>query len=191
MISYLLAGLAEEPVTLAEAKAWLKVDGADEDALLATLITAARLHLESVTGRALLTQSWRLVLDAWPAGGEVWLPVAPLSELTAIRAFDEDGDEHAIGLAQFLVEPGGTPTRLVLPATVAGMPVLRQRFGIEIDYVAGFGEAADVPQELKQALLVLVAHWFEHRGAVVIAGSGAVIPFGFDRLIAPWREVRL
>jgi uncharacterized phiE125 gp8 family phage protein len=191
MISYLLAGPAEEPVTLAEAKAWVKVDGADEDALLATLITAARLHLESVTGRALLTQSWRLVLDAWPAGGEVRLPVAPLSALTAIRAFDEDGDEHTIGLAQFLVEPGGTPVRLVLPATVAGMPVLRQRFGIEIDYVAGFGEAADVPQELKQALLVLVAHWFEHRDAVVIAGSGAVIPFGFDRLIAPWREVRL
>lgn len=191
MISYLLAGPAEEPVTLAEAKAWLKVDGADEDALIATLITAARLHLESVTGRALLTQSWRLVLDAWPAGGEVRLPVAPLSELTAIRAFDEDGDEHAIGLAQFLVGPGGAPARLVLPATVAGMPVLRQRFGIEIDYVAGFGDAADVPQELKQALLVLVAHWFEHRDAVVIAGSGAVIPFGFDRLIAPYREVRL
>ena len=191
MISYLLAGPAEEPVTLAEAKAWLKVDGADEDALIATLITAARLHLESVTGRALLTQSWRLVLDAWPAGGEVRLPVAPLSALTAIRAFDEDGDEHAIGLAQFLVEAGGTPARLVLPGTVAGMPVLRQRFGIEIDYVAGFGDAADVPQELKQALLVLVAHWFEHRDAVVIAGSGAVIPFGFDRLIAPWREVRL
>jgi uncharacterized phiE125 gp8 family phage protein len=191
MISYLLAGPAEEPVTVAEAKAWLKVDGADEDALIATLITAARLHLESVTGRALLTQSWRLVLDAWPQGGEVRLPVAPLSALTAIRAFDEDGDEHAIGLAQFVVEAGGTPARLVLPGTVAGMPLLRQRFGIEIDYVAGFGEAADVPQELKQALLVLVAHWFEHRDAVVIAGSGAVIPFGFDRLIAPWREVRL
>lgn len=191
MISYLLAGPAEEPVTLAEAKAWLKVDGADEDALIGTLITAARLHLESVTGRALLTQSWRLVLDAWPPGGEVRLPVAPLSALTAIRAFDEDGDEHAIGLAQFLVEAGGTPARLVLPGTVAGMPALRQRFGIEIDYVAGFGEPADVPQELKQALLVLVAHWFEHRDAVVIAGSGAVIPFGFDRLIAPYREVRL
>ena len=191
MISYLLAGPAEEPVTLAEAKAWLKVDGADEDALIGTLITAARLHLESVTGRALLTQSWRLVLDAWPAGGEVRLPVAPLSELTAIRAFDEDGDEHTIGLAQFLVEAGGTPARLVLPPTVAGMPALRQRFGIEIDYVAGFGEPSDVPQELKQALLVLVAHWFEHRDAVVIAGSGAVIPFGFDRLIAPYREVRL
>ena len=191
MISYLLAGPAEEPVTLAEAKAWVKLDGADEDALLATLSTAARLHLESVTGRALLTQSWRLVLDAWPAGGEVRLPVAPLSALTEIRAFDEDGDGHTLALEQFLVAPGDEPVRLLLPATVAGMPVLRQRFGIEIDYVAGFGAAADVPQELKQALLVLVAHWFEHRDAVVIAGSGAVIPFGFDRLIAPWREVRL
>lgn len=191
MISYLLAGPAEEPVTLAEAKAWLKVDGADEDALIATLITAARLHLESVTGRALVTQSWRLVLDCWPAGGVVRLPIAPMQTLTAIRAFDEDGDEHAIALAQFLAESGVMPARLILPATVDGMPALRQRLGIEIDYVAGFGAADAVPQELKQALLVLVAHWFEHRDAVVIAGSGTVIPIGFDRMIAPWREVRL
>lgn len=190
MISYLLAGPAEEPVTLGRAKAWLRVDGDDEDALIGTLITAARLHLENTTGRALVSQAWRLVLDKWPAGGEVRLPVAPLIELTAIRAFDEDGDDHAIPLAQFLTAGNGS-ARLVLPANIAGMPALRPRLGIEIDYVAGFGDADDVPEDLKQALLVLVAHWFEHRDAVVIAGSGAVIPLGFDRLIAPWREVRL
>lgn len=190
MISYLLAGPAEEPVTLARAKAWLKVDGDDEDALIGTLVTAARLHLESTTGRALVNQSWRLVLDAWPAGGEVRLPVAPLHELTAIRAFDEQGDDHAIPMAQFLVAGDGRG-RLILPATVSGMPAIRSRLGIEIDYVAGFGDADDVPEDLAQALLVLVAHWFEHRDAVVIAGAGAVIPLGFDRLIAPWRELRL
>ena len=71
------------------------------------------------------------------------------------------------------------------------MPELRERLGLEIDYVAGFGEAADVPPDLKQALLVLVGHWFEHRDAVLVAGAGAVIPFGFDRLVASYRKVRL
>ena len=69
MISYLLAGPAGEPVSLAEAKAFLRLDSDAEDGLLATLIAAARLHIESVSGKALLRQTWRLVLDDWPAEG--------------------------------------------------------------------------------------------------------------------------
>ena len=187
MISYLLAGPAEEPVSLAETKAFLRLDADAEDGLVTTLIAAARLHLESVTGRALVRQSWRLVLDAWPVDRAVTLPVTPLISLEAVTAFDEQNDEHALALEQFQSEPG----RLLLPATVTGMPELRERLGLELDYVAGFGDAGDVPADLKQALLVLVGHWFENRDAVLVAGSGAVIPFGFDRLVAAYRQVRL
>jgi uncharacterized phiE125 gp8 family phage protein len=63
MTSYLIAGPGEEPVSLAEAKAFCRIDGTDEDALVSALITAARLHVESITGRALLTQTWRLILQ--------------------------------------------------------------------------------------------------------------------------------
>src|SRR5690242_18760477 len=62
MTSYLIAGPGEEPVSLAEAKAFARIDGSDEDALVGALIAAARLHVESLTGRALITQTWRLVL---------------------------------------------------------------------------------------------------------------------------------
>jgi uncharacterized phiE125 gp8 family phage protein len=191
MISYLLAGPAEEPVSLAETKAFLRLDADTEDALVTTLIAAARLHVEGTTGRALVRQGWRAVLDAWPAERVVTLPVAPLLELDEIRVFDEQDDERVISLGQFQVETGVAPARLLLPGTVDGMPVLRERLGIEIDYVAGFGAAADVPRDLKQALLALVAHWFEHRDAVIVAGSGAVVPAGFERLVAGYRQVRL
>src|SRR6218665_2963759 len=148
MISYLLAGPAEEPVSLAEAKAFLKVDDAAEDGLIATLIGAARLHGEGVTGRALLAQSWRVVLDAWPPDRQVKLPVTPFMAVTDITAYDDAGTAHAVPLAQFL----SAPDRLLLPATVAGMPALRERQGIEIDYVAGFGaEPEDVPADLRQS----------------------------------------
>ena len=187
MISYLLAGPAGEPVSLVEAKAFLRLDSDAEDGLLATLIAAARLHIESVSGRALLRQTWRLVLDRWPAERVVSLPVTPLISIEAVTAFDEQGDDHAVPVGQFLTEP----ERLLLPRAVEGMPDLRERLGLEIDYVAGFGEAADVPPDLKQALLVLVGHWFENRDAVLVAGAGAVIPFGFDRLVASYRKVRL
>ena len=186
MISYLLAGPALEPVTLAEATAFLRVDDGAEDGLIATLITAARLNIESTTGRALLAQSWRVVLDCWPADRRVRLPVSPLIGLTAVTAYDADGAAHALGPAQFQTE--ATPARLLVPQTIDGMPVTRERQGIEVDYEAGFGGAAtDVPADLRQALLVLVGSWFEHRD---IAGETA-IPDGFDRLVAPYRSVRL
>lgn len=187
MISYLLAGPAEEPVSLAEAKAFLRLDGDAEDGLVTTLIAAARLHLESVTGRALVSQGWRAVLDRWPPDGAVRLPVKPVTELSAVRVFDEQDDEHELDLGQFQFEP----SRLLLPETIEDLPVLRERLGIEIDYVAGYGAAADVPADLKQALLALVAHWFEHRDAVIVAGSGAVVPAGFDRLVGSYRQARL
>jgi len=188
MTSYLLAGPAEEPVSFVEAKAFLKVDDTAEDGLITTLIGAARLHVEGVTGRALLAQSWRVVLDGWPDDRVVKLPVTPFMAVTEITAYDAGGAGHEVPLAQFLSEPD----RLLLPATVAGMPVLRERQGIEIDYVAGFGtEPEDVPADIRQALLLLVGYWFEHRDAVIVAGSGAVVPSGFDRMVAGYRRVRL
>jgi uncharacterized phiE125 gp8 family phage protein len=188
MTSYLLAGPAGEPVSLVEAKAFLKLDDTEEDGLISTLIGAARLHVEGVTGRALMAQSWRMLLDDWPAGGAVRLKVTPFMTLSGITAYDAGGVAHEVPLAQFRDEP----ELLILPRTVAGMPLLRERQGIEIDYVAGFGiDAQDVPADLRQAILVLVGYWFEHRDAVIVAGSGAVVPSGFDRMVAGHRRVRL
>ncbi|MDP1729862.1 MAG: head-tail connector protein [Devosia sp.] len=186
MISYLLAGPALEPVTLAKAKAFLRVDDTVEDALIETLITAARLHIESTTGRALIAQTWRVVLDCWPAERVLRLPVSPLIGLTTVTAYDAQGAAHAIALAQFQSE--AAPARLLLPQTIDGMPVMRERQGIEIDYAAGHGSAAgDVPADLRQALLVLVSGWFEHRDAA----DAAEPPAAFHRLVAPYRSVRL
>ena len=187
MTSYLLAGPATEPVSLAEAKAWLKLDGDDEDALVGTLIAAARLHVESATGRALIAQSWRLVLDAWPEDRVVRLPVSPLISLTSITAYDGDGDAHAVSLDGIDAGRAG----LLLPASIDA-PVLREHGGIAIDYVAGYGEEAEaVPVALKQALQLLMAYWFEHRDTVFGIGEGPAVPMGFAALIAPYRVVRL
>lgn len=188
MTCYLLAGPAEEPVSLAEARAFLRLDDIAEDDLVQTLIGAARLHVEAVTGKALLAQSWRLVLDCWPQSRMVALPVSPFISLIEITAYDLEGEPHAVPLAQFL----DAPDRLMLPRAVAGMPLLRERGGIEIDYVAGFGtKPEDVPADLRGAMLVLVAYWFEHRDAVIAAGAGSVVPSGFDRLVAGHKRVRL
>jgi uncharacterized phiE125 gp8 family phage protein len=186
MISFCLAGPAGEPISLAQVKLALRVDGEDEDGFLETLIKAARQHVESVAGLALLEQSWRVVLDAWPVERSVRLPRRPASEVLAITLHDDDGEAHAQGLSGVRVEPD----RLILPAERPDL--LLQAFGgVEIDYRAGFGAAEDVPADLVQAMLGLIGHWYEHRDAVVAAGAGAVVPSGFDRLLQPYRTVRL
>lgn len=191
MTSYLLAGPASEPVSLAEAKAFLRLDEVAEDALVTTLIAAARMHMESVTGRALIEQSWRVVLDDWPETGVLALPVLPVRSITAVTAHDADGSPHALELAQFRLEPGEGAC-LSFPTAVAGAPVLQQNFGIEVDVLAGYGATGtDVPAPLRQAILALVGYWFEHRDAVITAGSGALVPSGFDRQVAAFKAVRL
>lgn len=158
MTSTLIAGPGEEPVTLAEAKAWCRIDTTDEDALVTALIAAARLQVESLTGRALVTQSWRLT--TCPRGLVVALPVIPVSALT-------DAPDGAVLQGD-----------AVLLAT-------RESGEITIDYTAGYGAAADVPQDLKQAVLTLVAFWFENRDSL------AATPQNFERLIASYARVRL
>src|SRR5690348_5785828 len=114
MTSYLIAGPGEEPVSLAEAKAFARVDGSDEDALVSALIAAARLHVESLTGRALVTQTWRLVLKC-VSGLVVQLPVVP-----AIALIEAPDDAVLQGDS-------------VLPAA----PVDE----LSLDYTAGYGGA--------------------------------------------------
>lgn len=190
MTAYLLAGPVEEPLSLAEAKAYLKLDDAVEDGLVATLVAAARIHVEGTTSRAMISQSWRLVLDAWPLDGEVRLPLGPLIAVTAVTAYDAEGEPHEIDPGQLAIAAGRN--LLLVPANLSGMPPLRERQGLEVDFTAGYGEAAvDVPADLRQAMLALVGYWYANRDAVIVAGSGSVVPAGFDRLVANYRQVRL
>ena len=192
MTSYLLAGPAQEPVSLADMKAHLRVVDEAEDGLIEALIVAARVHVESLTSRALLSQTWRLVLDAWPESRAIRLPVSPMISLTEIRCYDGDGGEHQIATEQFLPDGQAVPARLICPGAVAGAPVLRGRMGIEIDYLAGFGsEPEAVPADLLQSLKTLVAYWYENRDSVLVSGAGAAVPAGFERLVSAYRRVRL
>lgn len=192
MTSYLLAGPAQEPLALAEAKAHLKVELTDEDALISTLITAARLHVEAVTGRVLVNQDWRLVCDAWPRSRTIELPRSPLVSLNAVTVYDTNDLPALVDPTRFLTEPGAVPPKVHLPANGPVIEPLRPHAAIEIDYTAGYGAtAAAVPADLREALLRLIAFWFENRVAVVTAGTGALVPKGFDGLLSPYRSIRL
>lgn len=185
MISYLLAGPAAEAVTLGEVKAWLRVDGDDEDGLIAGLIPAARLAITQQSGKALVSETWRLVCDDWPKRGELRLPVGPLRAVTGLRVFDAYDDAVELPLDGLVTAP--EPALVIIPRELTP-PVLRPRLGFEIDYEAGYASAAAVPAPLKQAVLTLIGHWYENRG---LAESAEAVPAGIASMVAPFREMRL
>jgi uncharacterized phiE125 gp8 family phage protein len=188
MISTLLTGPAGEPLALAEMKQALRLDGDAEDALVARLIIAARLHVTAVTGRALITETWRLALDGVPRDRVVRLPVSPLVAVMALRTLDDDGNATDWPVTGLVLAK--SPALIVLPEALVGAE-RRAQLGIEIDYEAGYSDADAVPADLKQAMALLVGHWFEHREAGVVDVTAAALPLGVAALLAPYRELRL
>ncbi len=190
MALVLTSAPALEPVTVAEAKAHLRVTGEAEDTLIASLILTSRLHIETALGLALITQSWRLLRDSWPEGRHVDLPLRPLQGVEEVRVISAAGDPTIIAASQYLVDVASVPPRLVRRSA---LPVPGQvACGIEIDFTAGYGDAADdVPAPIRQALLLLVAHWHEHRDPIEIGSPDAAIPAAVSDLLLPYRVARL
>jgi uncharacterized phiE125 gp8 family phage protein len=191
MSSILLTAPAVEPLALAEAKAFLRVEHGDDDALIAALIAAARQHVEAATRRALINQTWRLVRDAWPDDGRIAALPAPLRQVTAARVYDAAGAAHTISPSVFVVDTAAAPGVLAFfPGTLAAPG--RARAGIEIDIETGYGAAAaNVPEPLRQAIRLLVSHWYENRAVVVAGNTMTELPAGVAALTAPYRVLSL
>ena len=109
----------------------------DEDELLGTLITAARLMIEAASGRLLIEQAWRIVLDAWPQGEEIRLPLSPVRSLTAARVYPATGPAETVAPSSLTLVEGSDPPLIAIAAPVPAPG--RAHAAIEIDLVAGFG----------------------------------------------------
>jgi uncharacterized phiE125 gp8 family phage protein len=192
MALVMTAAPAAEPISLAEAKAHLRVDANDEDALLTSLIVAARTFVEKTLARAFVTESWSLYLDGLPRSGTIALPIAPVQEVTAVRVYDPDGVPAEIDEENYSVDALSEPARLVLSGGAAQMLPGRRLNAYEVAFTAGYGDAAaDVPEPIRHALKLLVAHWFEHREPVVLGDLPQEVPATVAGLLLPYRRVRL
>jgi uncharacterized phiE125 gp8 family phage protein len=185
----LLTPPVSEPVTLAEAKAHLRVEHSADDGLLGGMIAAARLVIEQQTGRALLPQSWRLWCDAWPAADLLVLPKPPLRSVSAILLYGADDASTVWPSAAYRVESAAQPGQIQLREGQSWPSLSRMRSGLSVSFVAGYADAAAVPETLKLAIKQLVAHWYEQRGEAT--ANVAEIPFGVTALLSPYRQVQL
>lgn len=191
MALVLTSGPAQEPLTLADVKAHLRIDSTNEDVLLSSLLLTSRLHIESVLSIALITQSWMMVTDKWPAADWLDIPMSPLQAVGQVRVKTSASASVVVPSASYSIDVTSKPPRLVWTNTARTEPGITAG-GIEIDFTAGFGATeASVPAPLKHALLLLIAHWYEHRDPSEIGSPAARIPDAVSDLIQPFRKIRL
>jgi len=171
---------ATEPVSLAEAKLFSRIDTTADDALVTALIIAARQSVEKQTGRSLITQTWTAKLDQLPSATTFNLSYRPIASITSIKAYNEDGTSDAITVPDNIILDGDNG-RVSLLSSAESITGDRLSDVYEIVYVAGYGAATAVPEWAKLAIKQMVSHWYEHREA---AENGvAVIPLGAQLLI--------
>lgn len=156
-----------EPISLAEARDWLKMGSSTaNDAIITGLVTAARQHIEIVFGAALVTQTWDYLADAFPTAddwSEFRFAINPISSITHVKYYDDAGTLQTWSSANYILDAGGQIPRLGL-AYNATFPASQIRLNsIQIRVVAGYGAAASVPEDVKTALKLLLSMWHENR----------------------------
>lgn len=184
-----------EPITRTEAKLHLRVDHTADDSLIDALITAARRQVEIHTGRALVTQTWDLTFDCWPCGDAIDIPLPPLQSVTSVTYYDTADAATVWSSANYQVVIDGVRGRLVLAyGKVWPAVTLRPAAGVVVRFVAGYGAAAAVPEDVKAAIKLWLGHLYANREAVTGTGGitvgPQVVPMAVDALLATYRSKR-
>lgn len=179
-------------VSVADAKAHLRVDHSDDDTLISARIAAATNFVEGPTGilgRALITQTWRLTLSSAPSGS-LRLPLPPVQSVSAVTYYDDSNTLQTFGAPNYRLFSAGEFDLLEL-TDGANWPTLYSRSdALTVEFVTGMGDdPADVPEEIRLAVIILTAHWYENR-EIMAESNVATLPFGVQSLLMNHRLAR-
>lgn len=175
--------ISTEPVLLEDAKMHLRVKNTGEDSLIQRQIRLAREYVEAVSHRQLINATWILYLDAFPA--IIRPPLPPLSSVTTLKYYDVDNSLTTLTEnTDFTVDNKTEPARIE-PEYGLSWPSTRSRFNaVQLTYVAGYGtEGSDVPEQYVQAVLLLLANWYENREPIIVGAVGTEVAKSVNDLL--------
>ena len=178
-----------EPITLAQAKDHCEIASSEKghDAKLSAMIRAAREQVENDIHQSLVTQTFTLSMDEFPGDGRIYIPMKPLQSVSSITYYDNDNTQQTLASSVYAVN---TTLRLVYRDHNQDWPnYLVKPGGIVITFVAGYGDtAASVPHVFKQAMLLQIAKWFEHRGDEPAVHGAGTYDQAYDRLVKRYKR---
>ena len=177
---------ASEPLTRTEAKLHARIETSADDALVDSLIVAARQTAETMTGRRLISQTREVQYNDWPGVKDkyqFWLPGPPLVSVTHVKYYDSDGTEQTLSTDVYEVNTKQEPGRVTLKPDQS-WPSLQsgKATPITIRFVTGYTNAAAVPDRVKIGMYMLIAHWYNRRENVITGAIVADTPYGADVL---------
>lgn len=146
------------PVTLAEAKTYLRVDGSADDTGVQAMIDAAVSFIEDYIGRSIVAQAWRVTIDDF--ADAIVLRRGPVTSITSVQYYDTAGALQTVSAADYTLDNASDPaflvrnTDAVWPATMDGVNA------VQINYATGY---ATIPAAIKHAVLVVLGYWFDNR----------------------------
>lgn len=179
-------------VTKEEAKAHCRVDHADDDNLMNNLIAAAEALLDGysgILGRALLTQSWQMKTNAFCDRIDLPVGLASLTDTdTTIAYFDAANNTQPLASTVYRVLNDAKGSFIALQANQTWPISYTREDAVTINWKAGYGGAANVPRAIRQAMLMLIGHWYDNREAVVIGATVEKLPLAVEALLAPFRR---
>lgn len=191
----LITAPTSTPITLTEAKAHLRVDFADDDTLISTLIDVVTQRFDGPTGilaRALMPQTWDMFFDTFPSGGVLKLPFPPLTSITGVYYTDPStGLEATYASSNYETDIYSKPGRVTL-AYGSSWPITKDKTNsIRVRFVAGYANAAAVPAPIKAAMLLTLADLYENRETVAVGSQVNAIPMSptVDALTKPYQAV--
>jgi uncharacterized phiE125 gp8 family phage protein len=174
------------PVLAAEAKANWRVDHSDEDDVITGLLEAATEHIESVLGYALITQTWRQDFAAFD--DKLRLDVGNLIAVSSITYYDGEGASQTLADTVYTALTDESGPYVALKPDQSWPATAERADAVRVTWTAGFGAAAaDVPRKLRQAILLLGGHWFEHRSAV--GDPAQELPLSVSALLGSARRI--
>ena len=185
---------AQEPIGLEEMKDWARIDDADSDATLSGNIIAARRWVETLTHRALITQTFIYKISRFPGPitTVIELPGGNTQTLTSIAYLDADGDSQTWASANYIADLVSQPGLVGLAYNIDWPSIREWDLPITITYSAGYGDdPGDVPEELRTAIKIIAAELYENREDSIVGATIANVPWGAKRLADPFRIHRI
>lgn len=179
----LMEAPAITPITVAEAKQQMRIESSDDDAYITRLIAAAVAYTDArgSLGRAMITQKW--AQSFYEHDSRVYLKIVPAKTLTAVKYYDTNNVQQTATTSDYMLV-ANDDWAYVEPVSGKTWPSTYNRTdAIRLEFEAGYGAAAsDVPQQVRHALMMLVAHWYENREDTAEKVPES-IPFGFEMLL--------